>query len=94
MVPQVLPGSNKKSHQTTKQKQSGLKHEAYFSYGLLYIIAKQGDTFDSLAEEFDMRASKLAKYNDAPVDFPIEKGDVDLSGEKSTHAPSPNIHST
>ncbi len=70
------PGSNKKSHQTTKQKQSGLKHEAYFSYGLLYIIAKQGDTFDSLAEEFDMRASKLAKYNDAPVDFPIEKGDV------------------
>lgn len=53
-----------------------ISHETFLSYGLLYIIAKSNDSFDSLAEEFDIRAKKLAKFNDVPTDFPIKKGDI------------------
>lgn len=35
--------------------------QAYLCYGLLYIIAKDGDTFDSIGEEFDISPKKLAK---------------------------------
>ncbi len=83
------PGTTAKAAQETKQKaQSGLKHEAYFSYGLLYIVAKAGDTFDSLAEEFDISASRLARYNDAPTDFPLEKGDVVYLEKKNSRSVS------
>ena len=51
-------------------------HPVYRSWGLLYIEARDGDTFESIAQEFGFSAKKLAKYNEIPKDYPLEAGDI------------------
>jgi N-acetylmuramoyl-L-alanine amidase, family 4 len=48
----------------------------YISYGLLYVLADQNDSYERIAEDLGMSAKKIAKYNDAPIDFPLSEGDV------------------
>lgn len=48
----------------------------YISYGLLYVLADQNDSYERIAEDMGMSAKKIAKYNDAPLDFPLNEGDV------------------
>ena len=48
----------------------------YISYGLLYVLADQNDSYEQIAEDLGMSAKKIAKYNDAPIDFPLSEGDV------------------
>lgn len=52
------------------------RHEPFLSYKLLYVIARNGDTFESIADEFDLKAKDVAIYNDAPLDFVLKNGDV------------------
>ena len=51
-------------------------HPVYRSWGLLYIEARNGDTFESIAQEFGFSAKKLAGYNEVPRDYPLENGDI------------------
>lgn len=69
-----------------KDKEITLTHEGYISYGLVYVLANDGDTFTSIAEELDMKPDRLADYNDAPVDFPLTKGDVVFIERKNKRA--------
>lgn len=48
----------------------------YKSYGLLYVIANEGDTFDKIAYELDMSPRKLARYNEVPIEFTLQEGDI------------------
>ncbi len=48
----------------------------YVSSGLHYIIARERDTYSSIAKEFGLSASKLAKYNDVRKSYPLKKGDI------------------
>jgi LysM repeat protein len=41
-----------------------VEHEVHFNNGVRYINVKPGDTFSSIAEEFDLRDWELPKYND------------------------------
>ena len=41
-----------------------------------YIIAKDGDTYEGLTEEFDMMRWQLARYNEMPQNRVIKKGDI------------------
>jgi LysM repeat protein len=86
--------NKKKSKKTGKESTTNRKnHTPYISYGLLFVVAKQGDTFDDIAGEFGFRSGKLDKYNEAPVDLPLRKGDIvyfekknaAASGSNSTH---------
>jgi LysM domain./Mannosyl-glycoprotein endo-beta-N-acetylglucosaminidase. len=54
----------------------------------LYIIAKANDSFDAIAQEFDIRASKLRKYNEVPNDYPLQEGDVVYLQKKAKKASS------
>lgn len=49
-------------------------HEVKICNNTYYIIARQGDTFESLAQEFGLKASKLAGYNDLPKGANPEAG--------------------
>ena len=49
---------------------------SYISYGLLYVLADQNDTYDRIAADMGISAKKLAKYNDTPLDYPLNEGDV------------------
>lgn len=48
----------------------------YMSYGLLYVLADPHDTFEKVGEDLDMSPSRLARYNDAPENFPLREGDI------------------
>lgn len=63
--------------------QSIRKHEGYLSYGLLYFIAEEGDTFTSIAKEVGLKPQKVADYNEAPLDFPLREGDIVYLQEKN-----------
>lgn len=61
-------------------------HEPYLANGLLYVIARTGDTFKGLAEEFDISARKLRKYNDLYKGYTLKKGDVIYLEKKNRRA--------
>lgn len=58
-------------------------------YGLKYVVARQDDSFESLAWEVRMKPKTLAKYNEAPVDLPLRKGDYVYLEKKRKKAVKP-----
>ncbi|SUB76906.1 glucosaminidase domain-containing protein [Porphyromonas macacae] len=78
-----------KSRNDKYRKSSPLLRDAYLSYNLLYVLAEDGDTFQSIADDMGMKPHKLAKYNDAPEDFVLKKGDVVYLQAKHNRAEPP-----
>lgn len=76
-------------------KKGGLKwmkenpnpHEPYIANGLLYIIARQGDTWKNLSKEFDISIRKLRKYNDLYKGYELQEGDILYLEKKNRKAP-------
>ena len=52
-----------------------------------YVIAKRGDTFRSIGEEFDLSYRKLAKYNERDKNDPLEDGEIVWLEKKARKAP-------
>ncbi len=44
--------------------------------GIKYIIAREGDTFDKIAEDFDIPSRKVCRYNDLKKSPHIMKGQI------------------
>ncbi|OJU38280.1 MAG: N-acetylmuramoyl-L-alanine amidase [Bacteroidales bacterium 45-6] len=85
----VSSGKNKK-HTTKEQPQVLLySHTPYKTFGLVYVIAKRGDTFEAIAQEFGFKAKDLYKYNEVPEDFPLSEGDLVYFEKKRKKAESP-----
>lgn len=61
-------------------------HKVYKNNDLEYIIARNSDTFNILAQETGISARKLAKYNELDRDEILRKGDVIYLHKKRTHA--------
>ena len=80
-------------------KKGGLKwmkenpnpHEPYIANGLLYIIARQGDTWKNLSKEFDISIRKLRKYNDLYKGYELQEGDILYLEKKNRKAQKGNI---
>ena len=68
--------SKKRTTHEKKEQISIVSHQRYIANDLLYIIARRGDTFESIAEEFDTFARKLIKYNDLHKDYTLAEGDI------------------
>ncbi len=66
-------------------------HETYLANGLLYIIAREGDTFEELSEEFEISKRKLMKYNDLYKGYKLQPGDVIYLQKKNRKALKPHI---
>lgn len=64
-------------------------HQPYITHGLLYIIAVDGDTFSSIANEFNFREKDLLKFNEVPEDFPLSEGDIVYFQKKKPRADKP-----
>lgn len=78
------PSQSKKKNRGSKTPM--VKHEGFISYGLLYVIAQDGDSYYSIAEEMDIKPKTLAEYNDVPLDFPLQAGDVVYLQKKNKQA--------
>lgn len=51
-------------------------HQVYVANGLIYVIARSGDTFQNLGKEFDIRWKRLVDYNDLQRDYTLMPGDI------------------
>lgn len=51
-------------------------HQPYVANGLLYVIARPGDTFKKLGEEFGISRRKIRKYNELPKDYTFRGGEI------------------
>lgn len=61
-------------------------HEPFLANGLLYVVARRGDTLDDIADEFDVSARKLRKYNDLYKGYVLQQGDVIYLEKKNRRA--------
>ena len=62
-------------------------HKGYGVYRTnhtFYVVAKEGDTFESVGEVFDISAKMLRKFNDVAKDAKLAKGDIVYIERKKT----------
>lgn len=62
-------------------------HKGYGVYRTnqtFYVVAKEGDTFESVGEVFDISAKMLRKFNDKPKNGTLAKGDIVYIERKKT----------
>ncbi len=64
-----------------------MDHESGRQNGVRYIVARQGDTFESLAYFLNMREKTLRRHNDAADGRELRKGDRVYLYPKPTKAP-------
>lgn len=75
---------------TPKPTVNKRNYDIYKSYGLIYVIAKDNDSFDQIAENLGFRSKDLQKYNEVPEDFPLQKGDIVYLEKKKKKADKPH----
>ena len=71
----------------SKSTFSGLPHDIQHFNDNYYIVARSGDTFPMIAEEFDTSYRKLAKYNERDKKDVLEEGDIVWLMKKKKKAP-------
>ena len=62
-------------------------HKGYGVYRTnqtFYVVAKEGDSFESLGEAFEISPKMLRKFNDKPKDGTLAKGDIVYIERKKT----------
>jgi len=64
-------------------------HEVRIAYDIAYVIAREGDTFQSLGNEFGIGWKKLVKYNDMLNEDVLMEGDIIYLKTKNKKAPKP-----
>lgn len=65
-------------------------HTPRLGNGLVYIVARQGDTMQSIADEFGIPKRKLVRYNDQHKNYVPVKGDVIYLHRKYRRAQKPH----
>lgn len=69
----------------TMQESSG-DRSVHKGNGLLYTVAREGDTFETLSKAFGISKSKLRKYNDLYKGYRINAGDIIYLEKKNSKA--------
>ncbi len=69
-------------------------HQPYLANELLYVIARPGDTFKSIAKEFDLKKKNVRKYNELPKDYRFSGGEIVYLEEKRKKATKDHISYT
>lgn len=72
------------------QKFPKLNYTIFRTFGLLYVYAKENDSFDQIARNLDFKVKDLKKFNEVPEDFPLQKGDIVYLEKKKKKADKPN----
>ncbi len=73
---ELAKADTKEAEHKDRKKRKVVQRQAFISNGLLYVVAKRGDSFATIADEMDFSAHALQKYNEAPADYPLNEGDV------------------
>ena len=66
-------------------------HQPYLANGLVYVIARAGDTWKSIGKEFEISQRKLIKYNDMFKEYELKAGDIVYLEKKRPRADEEHI---
>lgn len=83
-------GIKKKTSTPQKSTAFRMKYEIYKTHGLIYVYAKDNDSFDQIARSLGFKVKDLKKYNEVPEDFPLQKGDIVYLEKKKKKADKPH----
>ena len=61
-------------------------HTPHLANGLVFVVARQGDTMQGIADEFKISRSKLIRYNDLYKTYVPQKGDIIYLHRKNARA--------
>ena len=86
--------SEREAIRSAESSSASWTHQPYITHGLVYVIAVEGDTFGSIANEFGFNEKDLLKYNEVPEDFPLSEGDIVYFQKKKTRADKPYDYHT
>ena len=64
--------------------------DIYKTHGLVYVLVHNEETLEQLAYELGFRAKNIAKYNDIPVNYPLQQGDIIYLEKKKKKADRPH----
>lgn len=63
-------------HDVHTQEQVSSHRPIYKAWGLLYVEAREGDSYETIANDLGFRGKDLAQYNDAKFDDALQEGDI------------------
>jgi hypothetical protein len=66
-----------------------LRRAIYTDHGLLYVLAEANDSYARIAEDTGFKEKDIAKYNEAPQNFPLREGDIVYLEKKNSKAEKP-----
>jgi len=69
-----------------------LVRDIYKTYGLVYVIARFDDSLMQIAYDLGFKVKDLAKFNDIPVNYPLQQGNIIYLQKKKTKADQPNYY--
>jgi hypothetical protein len=68
--------SSKKNKDRKTSGEPRRMRPTYITHGLLYVEAEANDSFEKIAYDMGFKLKNLLKYNEAPENFPLKKGDI------------------
>ena len=83
-------GFKKTSSKDKKANVPLLRYEVFKTHGLIYVYAKENDSFEQIARSLDFKVKQLKKFNEVPEDFPLQKGDIIYLQKKKKKADKPH----
>lgn len=83
-------GFKKTSSKEKKADQPFLRYQIYKTHGLLYVYAKDNDSFEQIGRSLGFKVKDLKKYNEVPEDFPLQEGDIVYLEKKKKKADKPH----
>jgi hypothetical protein len=85
----------KRDKKRNQQLTENTRREVLKANGLLYVIARDGDTFKSLSKELGISKRKIRKYNDLHKEYIFKEGDIVYLQKKNKKATKGyNFHTT
>lgn len=84
-----LKGTRKQETPQQNKSASAELMPIYKTHGLIYVIARSNDSFESIAQNLGFKEKELRKYNEVPEEFPLQPGDIVYLEKKKKKADKP-----
>ena len=90
----IVQTTTRTASPTMNSRSALYTRDIYKTYGLIYAMARSNESLESIARELGFSVKVLAKYNEIPVNFPLQQGDVIYLQKKKKTADPPNYYHT
>lgn len=75
----------RRSHNKQEELAYATGRKLYLCNDCVYLVARSGDTFEQIAKDLDMHASRLRKCNEVDKEYELQEGDIVYLKKKQKH---------